>query len=293
MCWVRGALAIHFSYQTESATVLTLSGHFIRYVVLLLNDQKAYQPHTAANRYIRACRRGEDSLEKFKASIRVGKETEVTLEAVNMVQATTDCWATGMFTHHRLQGLQRRRKYPLWEKALFMLGVRGQSGRLVGDHSKSTWLPHLQPWNRQCLCRFEGPWTSSSKVNTDVLCVDPTEPQNYIFSCTCVDLPTAPTTHPGPPPLQHGVLQQLHFNLRSQSRGCYEVPLWKAIEPHFHLCPSCSQSISQFSFFLCLSFFGKKNRRIQGLNAPLSLLSHFIWLHPPATFHTIECLASQ
>lgn len=142
-----------------------------------------------------------------------------------------------------------------------MFGVRGQSGRLVGDHSKATWLPHLQhlqPWNRQCLCRFEGPWTSSSKVNTDVLCVDPTEPQNYIFSCTCVDLPTAPTTHPGPPPLQHGVLQQLHFNLRSQSRGCYEVPLWKAIEPHFHLCPSCSQSISQFSFFLCLSFFGKK-----------------------------------
>lgn len=91
VCWVRGALAIHFSYQTESATVLTLSGHFIRSIVLLLNDQKAYQPHTAANRYIRACRRGEDSLEKFKASIRVGKETEVTLEAVNMVQATTDC----------------------------------------------------------------------------------------------------------------------------------------------------------------------------------------------------------
>lgn len=146
-------------------------------------------------------------------------------------------------------------------KALFMLGVRGQSGRLVGDHSKATGLPHLQhlqPWNRQCLCHFEGPWTSSSKVNTDVLCVDPTELQNYIFSCTCVDLPTAPTAHPGPPPLQHGVLQQLHFNLRSQSQGCYEVPLWKAIEPHFHLCPSCSQSISQFSFFLCRSFFGKK-----------------------------------
>lgn len=71
--------------------MLTLSGHFIGYIVLFLNDQKAYQPHTAANRYIQACRRGEDNLEKFKASIRVGKETEVTLEAVNMVQATTDC----------------------------------------------------------------------------------------------------------------------------------------------------------------------------------------------------------
>lgn len=58
------------------------------YIVSLLNEQKASQPHTAASWYAQACRRGEGNLLKFKLCIRVGKGNKGTEEVtlVNMMQ---------------------------------------------------------------------------------------------------------------------------------------------------------------------------------------------------------------
>lgn len=118
-------------------------------------------------------------------------------------------------------------------------------------------------------------------------------PQGRNKKKTYVDLPTAPTTPPGHQrwntAYRTNYISICEANHRDVAKCCFEkqsslISIFTPRVPNLFL---------NFSFFLCLSFFGGKNTRIQGLNAPLSLLSHFIWLHPPATFHTIECLASQ